>query len=107
MPQLDFNGQRTLLNVGCKAFVKHISNKSMSLEELFFWLKHSFTSPDMVQMLPQDLSCSAVGHQAQESLSVQATQITALQASQVWSQAVETKLSLAPVQPVVHLPLRP
>lgn len=58
-------------------------------------------------MLPQDLSCSVVGHQAQEGLSLQATQLTTVQASQVWTQAVETKLSLAPVQPVVHLPLRP
>lgn len=58
-------------------------------------------------MLPQDLSCSVIGHQAQEGLSLQATQLTTMQASQVWTQAVETKLSLAPVQPVVHLPLWP
>lgn len=66
-----------------------------------------FTSPHVLQMLPQDLSCCTIRHEAQESLSVQATQLTSLQASQVWTQAVESELSLAPVQPVVHLPLRP
>ena len=42
-----------------------------------------FTSSHDLQMFPQDLSSSAVRHQAQESLSVQATQLTTLQALQV------------------------
>lgn len=64
-----------------------------------------FTPPQGLQVLPQNLSCSAVGHQAQEGLSVQPTQLAALQTPQLW--AVEAELSLAPVQPVAHLPFWP
>lgn len=60
-----------------KHLAQDISSKTVSLEESVF------TSPHVLQMLPQDLSCSTVGHEAQESLSVQATQLTSLQASQV------------------------
>lgn len=84
-----------------------VSSKKCEFEWISFWLKNVFTSPHGLQVLPQDLSCSAVGHQIQERLSVQATQLTTLHASQVWTPAVETKFSLAPVQPDVHLPLRP
>jgi len=52
-------------------------------------------------VLPQDLPRGAVRHEAQ------ATQPAARSASEVGAQAVETELRLAPVQPVVHLPLRP
>lgn len=71
------------------------------------WKKVDQTSPHILQMLPQNLSCSAVRNQAQESFSVQATQLTPLELSQFWIQTVKTKLSLTPVQPVIHLPFRP
>lgn len=79
--------------------------KVITLYHPFLWLNNAFTSPHGLQMLPQDLPRSAVGRQVQESISVQTTQLTALQASEVRGQTVESELGLAPVQPVVDLPL--
>lgn len=67
----------------------------------------SITSPHSLQVLPQDLPSGAVGGQAQESLSVQGTQLAPCHAPQIWAQALEAEFSLAPVQPVIHLPFRP
>lgn len=65
------------------------------------------TSSQVLQVLPEDLLCSAVRDAALESLPAQAKELRTVQTFQPGAQAVEAKLSLAPVQPVVHLPLRP
>lgn len=65
------------------------------------------TFPHCFQMFPQDLPCSAVRHQAKETISVQITQVAALQSTQLSVQTPESKFSLAPVQPVLDFPLGP
>lgn len=65
------------------------------------------TSSHVLQVLPQDLLCSAVRDQALERLPAQAEELRPIQPFQLGAQAVEAKLGLAPVQPVVDLPLRP
>lgn len=65
------------------------------------------TSSHVLQVLPEDLLRSAVRNEALESLLVQAKEFGTIQTFEFGAQAVEAKLSLAPVQPVVHLPLRP
>lgn len=69
--------------------------------------KACHTSPHVLQMLPQDLSSRAVWRQAQESLPVQAAELGPLQPPQRWAHVLQSKLCLAPVQPVAHLPVRP